>query len=33
MNKSHWMTIPLDGRVELSKIYKFIDKSYELTKK
>ena len=33
MNKSHWMTIPLDGRVALNDIYNFIDKSYELTKK
>lgn len=33
MNKKHWITVPLDGRVELDKIYELIDRSYELTKK
>ena len=32
MNKKHWCTICLDGTVELEKIYKLIDKSYELAK-
>ena len=32
MNKKHWCTICLDGTVELEKIYKLIDKSYELVK-
>ena len=30
MNKKHWCTICLDGTVELEKIYKLIDISYEL---
>ena len=28
MNKKHWITIILDGRVEIEKIYEFIDMSY-----
>ena len=32
MNKKHWCTICLDGTVELEKIYKLIDISYELVK-
>ena len=30
MNKKHWCTICLDGTVELEKIFKLIDISYEL---
>ena len=32
MNKKHWCTICLDGTVELEKIFKLIDISYELAK-
>ena len=32
MNKKYWCTICLDGTIELEKIYKLIDISYELTK-
>ena len=32
MNKKHWITIILDGSVNIKKIYKSIDKSYELAK-
>ena len=32
MNKKHWCTICLNGTVELEKIYKKIDISYELAK-
>ncbi|WP_339007935.1 MmcQ/YjbR family DNA-binding protein [Fusobacterium animalis] len=32
MSKKHWCTICLDGTVELEKIYKLIDISYELAK-
>lgn len=32
MNKKHWYTICIDGTVELEKIYKLIDISYELAK-
>jgi len=32
MNKKHWCTICLDGTVELEKIYKLIDMSYELAR-
>ena len=32
MNKKHWCTICLDGTVELEKIYRLIDISYELVK-
>ncbi len=32
MNKKHWCTICLDGTIELEKIYKLIDMSYELAK-
>ncbi len=31
MNKKHWVTVPLDGSVELSTIYPFIAMSFELT--
>ncbi len=31
MNKKHWITIPLDGSIQLSTIYPFIDMSFELT--
>ena len=30
MNKKHWITIILDGRVEIEEIYEFIDMSYHL---
>lgn len=30
MNKKHWITIILDGRVKIEKIYEFIDISYHL---
>ena len=30
MNKKHWITIILDGRVKIEKIYEFIDLSYHL---
>ena len=33
MNKKHWITIVLDGSVNLDEIYKFIDISYNLAKK
>lgn len=33
MNKKHWITIILDGSVELKKIYKLIDESYCLSHK
>jgi len=33
MNKKHWITIILDGSMPIDKIYKYIDKSYELAKK
>ncbi|MDE5601596.1 MAG: MmcQ/YjbR family DNA-binding protein [Clostridia bacterium] len=33
MNKKHWITICLDGSVELSEIYALIDNSYLLAKK
>lgn len=32
MNKKHWITVCLDGSVELSEIYKFIGNSYKLAK-
>ena len=32
MNKKHWITIKLDGSVDINEIYKFIDNSYELSK-
>ena len=32
MNKKHWCTICLDGTIELEKIYRLIDASYELAK-
>lgn len=31
MNKKHWITIKLDGSVNINEIYKFIDKSYNLS--
>ena len=33
MNKKHWCTIYLDGKVELEKIYELVDISYELAKR
>lgn len=30
MNKQHWFTIPLDGRVSFQKIIQYIDNSYSL---
>ncbi len=33
MNKRHWLTIPLDGRVESAQIFEMIDESYRLAKK
>jgi len=33
MNKKHWITIILDGSMDIEKIYNFIDKSYILAKK
>ncbi|MDO5561736.1 MAG: MmcQ/YjbR family DNA-binding protein [bacterium] len=33
MNKKHWLTIKLDGSVNLKKICDFIDQSYQLTAK
>ncbi len=30
MNKKHWITIILDGSVEIEKIYELIDISYNL---
>lgn len=31
MNKKHWITIKLDGTVNIKEIYKLIDNSYELS--
>lgn len=31
MNKKHWITIKLDGSVNIKKIYKLIDNSYNLS--
>ena len=33
MNKKHWITILLDGSVELGEILDYVDKSYALAKK
>lgn len=33
MNKEHWITIILDGTVEMDEICELIDLSYDLTKK
>ena len=33
MNKKYWVTIILDGRLDINTIYELIDKSYEITKK
>lgn len=33
MNKKHWITIKLDGSVDIEKIYKLIDNSYMLSMK
>ena len=33
MNKAHWLTVALDGTVEVEKIKFLVDMSYELTKK
>lgn len=32
MNKKHWITINLDGSVDINQIYEFIDNSYNLSK-
>ena len=32
MNKKHWFSIILDGRVDIKKIYDFIDISYNIKK-
>lgn len=32
MNKKHWITIKLDGSVDINKIYELIDNSYNLSK-
>ncbi len=32
MNKEHWITVLLDGSVEIEKIKQLIDLSYDLTK-
>ena len=32
MNKAHWLTVALDGTVEVEKIKFLVDMSYELTK-
>ena len=33
MNKKHWISIILDGSMDIKKIYDFIDKSYQLAGK
>ena len=33
MNKKNWITIKLDGSVNLNKIYKLIDNSYNISLK
>ncbi len=33
MNKKHWLTVPLDGRVELARVCALLDESYLLAKK
>lgn len=30
MNKNHWITVPLDGRLTLRDIYKLLDASYQI---
>ncbi len=32
MNKKHWITVKLDGSVDINEIYKLIDNSYHLSK-
>lgn len=32
MNKKHWITIKLDGSVDIKEIYKLLDNSYDLSK-
>ncbi len=32
MNKKHWLTIILDGRIPLSKVLQFVNNSYNITK-
>lgn len=32
MNKKHWITIKLDGSVNINEIYELIDNSYNLSK-
>lgn len=31
MNKQHWISLPLDGSLELETIFSLIDESYQLT--
>lgn len=33
MNKKHWITVILDGSMEIGEIYSLIDSSWNLTKK
>lgn len=33
MNKKHWITVILDGSMEINEIYSLIDSSWNLTKK
>ncbi len=33
MNKKHWVSIILDGSMDINEIYEYIDKSYELANK
>ena len=30
MNKKHWNTVEIDGSIDISKIYEWIDDSYKL---
>ena len=33
MNKKYWLTILLDGEVDIKEIYKLIDESYSIKNK
>ena len=33
MNKRHWITIPLDGRMTMDNIYALVDASYQIAAK
>ena len=33
MNKTHWLTVRLDGSVPAERVRDLLDQSYELTKK